>query len=349
MLVRFAVFLLGDRAVLRKGIPGAIARAVGLPMSLYRPHPYTLYELTPGWRSDDGRSCHNSLGFRGPEVAVPKPAGRLRVVCMGESTTYCTGIADDAATYPARLQAHLVRAHPELEIEVVNAGVGGYTSIENILRCLFHVTPLEPDVIVYYYTHNDVHARRMPGLSRDYREYSRSWYEPWLGGDILSWIGHRWVLASGDIGRIVRRDYERRWRRPRAEGIALNGPDAFRANMTALVLTARAAGASVLLVNPPFPGLVKEKLDEAPGAPVARAVWEHRGIVREIGKKLSVPVYDLAADMPHCMANNVFPNEHYLDEVHVNPNGAEVMGSLIAKAIVANSMLQTINRPAKLI
>ena len=349
MLVRIAVFLLGDRAVLRQGLPGRIARAVGLPMSLYRPHPYTLYELTPGWRSDDGRSRHNSLGFRGPDVAVPKPAGRRRVVCMGESTTYCTGIADDAATYPAQLQAYLARACPKLDIEVVNAGVGGYTSVENVLRCLFHVAPLEPDVIVYYYTHNDVYARRMPGLSRDYREYSRSWYEPWLGGGILSWIGHRWVLASGAIGRVVRREYERRWRRPKAEGIARNPPDAFRANITALVLTARAAGASVLLVNPPYPGLVGEKLGEAPGALVARAVWEHRGIIGEIGKKLSVPVYDLAADMPYCMDTDVFPNEYYFDGVHVNTKGAEVMALLIAKAIVTNGLLQTINRPAKLI
>lgn len=349
LLVRFAVFLLGDRAVLRKGLPGKIARAVGLPISLYRPHPYTLYELTPGWRSTDGRSRHNSLGFRGADIAVPKPAGRLRVVCMGESTTYCTGIADDAATYPARLQAHLAGAAPELDIEVMNAGVGGYTSIENLLHCLFRVAPLEPDVIVYYYTHNDVHPRRMPGLSRDYREYSRSWYEPWLGGGLLSWIGHRWVLASGAIGRVVRREYERRWRRWRAENIALNPPDAFRANMTTLVLTGRAAGAKVLLVNPPYRGLVKEKLDEAPAAPMARAVWEHRGIIREIGKKLSIPVYDLAADMTYCMDSDTFPNKYYLDQVHVSTKGAELMGSLIAKAILDNGLLQTVDRPAKLI
>ena len=35
------VFVLGDRALLRPGGPGRIARALGIRAPVYRPHPYT--------------------------------------------------------------------------------------------------------------------------------------------------------------------------------------------------------------------------------------------------------------------------------------------------------------------
>src|SRR5437660_5953581 len=43
-----------------------------------------------GW-IDDGFATTNSLGFRGPEVAFPKPRGRVRVVAVGDSVTFGFG------------------------------------------------------------------------------------------------------------------------------------------------------------------------------------------------------------------------------------------------------------------
>jgi len=331
-------FIFGDRLLLRSGRYAALARILGMPPSLYRPHPYTLYELNPGWVSPDGRARHNSLGYRGAEVATEKRAGCLRVVCMGESTTYCTGIKDDRATYPARLEAHLRALMPGRDIEVVNAGVGGYTSIENLLHCHFRIAPLSPDLVVYYYTHNDVHPRRMPHLSRDYREYSRSWFEPPFGGGLSGWIGRRRALALGDIGHIVRR-YDEYCDRRNSANVAKNPPQAFRANMTALALIAQEAGARVLFVNPPYRDLHKFEAGVEGGNPVNRAVFEHRKIIEEIGRELGLAVYDLARNMPFPDDPNAFPTEYYLDSVHVNECGADRMGKLIADVIVAEKLM----------
>ena len=49
--------------------------------SKYVPHPYFCYALQPG-RQRDGAN-HNSRGFRGPEFAVPKPTGVIRVAVLG--------------------------------------------------------------------------------------------------------------------------------------------------------------------------------------------------------------------------------------------------------------------------
>jgi hypothetical protein len=80
-----------------------------------RPHHYLHFELVPGYRSPDGAATHNSYGFRGKEFTIKKPVGAKRVVCIGESTTYCTGIKD-AQTWPERLSE-------KLGAEVINAGV----------------------------------------------------------------------------------------------------------------------------------------------------------------------------------------------------------------------------------
>jgi lysophospholipase L1-like esterase len=347
ILPAVGVFLLGDRALLRPGGPGPVARALfAVKPPIYRPHPYTLYELNCDWRSADGRARHNRAGFRGNEVQVEKPPGHVRVVCMGESTTYCTGIADDLATYPARLEAHLRNARGDLDIEVINAGVGGYTSIENLLRLLFHVLPLSPDLVVHYYTHNDVHPRRMPHLSRDYREYSRSWYEPPSFG-IAGRLRRRWLLASGEIGTLVRR-YDEYAGRRRSANVERNPPVAFRTNMGALSLLAQHAGARVLFVNPPYRELGRNNGASADGSNLAyRAVWEHRRIVEELARETGASVYDLASEMPYPDDPKDIPNEHYLDAVHVNEQGADLMGRLIANAILKGGLLAPVSKWAR--
>jgi lysophospholipase L1-like esterase len=95
----------------------------------------------------------NALGFRGREVLRPKPPGRIRVACIGASTT-AQGPADDA-TYPARLEARLRARFPDLEIEVLNLGVSATWS-DYWLERSDELFALEPDVVVQYDGINDI-------------------------------------------------------------------------------------------------------------------------------------------------------------------------------------------------
>ena len=334
--------LLGERAMLRPGGPDRLARLFGLRAPRYVPHPYMLYALNRSWASADGRTRHNALGFRGAELASEKASGSLRVVCMGESSTYCTGIADDRDAYPARLHEALAAALPGRTIEVVNAGVGGYTSAENVLRCLFDVVPLEPDLVVYYYTHNDAHARRYPKLSRDYREFSRSWFEPHGAGGVLAALRRRAILALGDIGELVRRTEAHGGRRP-SLNVAKNPPEAFAANMAALAAIARDAGARLLFVNPNYRDLdLNDAADLAqpPSTNLAfRAVWEHRRIVENLAQRLGEGLVDLRGQIPYPETRDGFPTQDYLDPVHFTPAGAERAAKIVAQAILAQNLL----------
>ena len=61
-------------------------------------------------RSFGSRYTTNSMGFRGPEISVPKPPSTFRALVLGESTTLGMEMDDDE-TWPARLEV-LLQADP---------------------------------------------------------------------------------------------------------------------------------------------------------------------------------------------------------------------------------------------
>ncbi len=97
----------------------------------------------------------NRFGFRGEDVAVPKPAGVVRVVCIGSSMTV-EGPTDEL-TYPHILQKKL-RAHFGTDrIEVVNAGNHGSVAANDFARAPDFMV-LQPDLVIHYGFGNDLRA-----------------------------------------------------------------------------------------------------------------------------------------------------------------------------------------------
>jgi lysophospholipase L1-like esterase len=98
----------------------------------------------------------NSLGFRGDEFSREKPAGTIRIACIGASTTFCAEVTNNDRTWPARLQALLQARHPVVKVQVINAGVGGYVIAESLRNLERRVLPLEPDLVIFYEANNDM-------------------------------------------------------------------------------------------------------------------------------------------------------------------------------------------------
>jgi lysophospholipase L1-like esterase len=119
--------------------------------------PEIRYVLAPnqqGW-IDDGLVTVNALGFRGPAVVVPKPPGRFRVAIAGDSLTMGWGVADDE-TYAARLEPLLRSGSPSRDADVVNLGVGGYNTRQEVTLLERHVATLQPDLVLIGFYSNDV-------------------------------------------------------------------------------------------------------------------------------------------------------------------------------------------------
>lgn len=98
----------------------------------------------------------NSLGFRSPEIPLPKPKATVRIAFLGASTTYCAEVSSNEATWPHLVVEAIRRRWPERSVDYVNAAVPGYTvetSLHNLER---RVKRLAPDVIVIYHATNDL-------------------------------------------------------------------------------------------------------------------------------------------------------------------------------------------------
>ena len=81
-----------------------------------------------GWvRTDEFTSFvkFNTRGLRGPEVAIPKPAGTFRALVLGDSVVEGAQVAEDA-TMAGRLRTELATLADGRRVETVNAGVAGF-------------------------------------------------------------------------------------------------------------------------------------------------------------------------------------------------------------------------------
>ncbi len=110
-----------------------------------------------GYLKPDGRVSYriNEHGFRGGPLSVDKQAGTFRVVCLGDSITFGEGVREED-TYPARLEKLLAASMPGRAVQVVNAGVQGYGTREEVALYFARCTKLKPDVVTLGFFLNDV-------------------------------------------------------------------------------------------------------------------------------------------------------------------------------------------------
>ncbi len=100
----------------------------------------------------------NSLGFRGPDYAIPAPPGTFRILALGDSYTMGVGVHEQD-TFAAQLENRLnsaagVRGQP-IRYEVINAGVGGYSTREERLSYELFSSAYMPRVVLLTMVYND--------------------------------------------------------------------------------------------------------------------------------------------------------------------------------------------------
>ena len=104
----------------------------------------------------------NSLGFRCPEFTRNKPNNTLRVVCFGDSSTFGIG-AKMEDTWPSLLRQefeneianNVFDRSAEQHVEVINAGVPGYSSHQGLQHMRQELERLDADVVLASYANND--------------------------------------------------------------------------------------------------------------------------------------------------------------------------------------------------
>ena len=106
------------------------------------------------WRLEKSTGDINSLGFRDREFAIKKDPGTVRIICMGDSITFGWPALVEK-TYSRMLEKTLNRKMPQKTIEVINAGVPGYTSYQGMVWFKKELIKYSPDAIIVYFGVND--------------------------------------------------------------------------------------------------------------------------------------------------------------------------------------------------
>ena len=92
---------------------------------------------------------HNQFGYRGRPVEQARTPGRARVLVLGDSFAYGVGVGD-RETFSAQLEA----LQPELD--VINTGVNGYGTGQELLLLRDEGLAFAPDFVVVSFFWNDV-------------------------------------------------------------------------------------------------------------------------------------------------------------------------------------------------
>jgi lysophospholipase L1-like esterase len=338
--VRAYVWLGGERA---RGIAQLDPMAV-----LVEPHGRMGYRQKPHstYRYRNGTAAtSNALGYRGPEVAVPKPDGTFRVVLLGESTTHGWGVRD-SQTIDAYMRLELSRRFPEHRWEVVNLAFDGYDSWQLLERLRSDGLRFQPDLVIAHTGINDVRNARFRNLSDpDPRTVlwtnvlDRLREERRQGGPALTTRIKHYSYLARLPGLMKQRQQRRRegfGQRPDLQPNPV-AVDRFERNVERLGTLAGRAGVPVLFSTPP--SLLAGSYD--PTALRRRDYWivdlpttqRYRELLAErmgrVADRLGAQGYR-ALHLRH----DPLPAELFLDDCHLTAEGSRRLATLLVEAML---------------
>lgn len=172
------------------------------PPAMSRGHPTRGYTLRAGFEGESAFGIPFSVsaqGFRSPAVEIPKPAGARRVLVLGDSVAWGAGVREEE-TFSRQLEA-MLRGELACPVDVVNAGVSGYGSIEELDVLQHEGIAFEPDVLIVYHVENDnqvvAHARGgLASFVKDHVVY-RSYL---VGATLYAFRNARWRVEAARAG-----------------------------------------------------------------------------------------------------------------------------------------------------
>ncbi len=158
-----ALLILGLAIAL--GLAEVALRLLGIQFdaSLYGDDPITGWRLranASGWWVSEGRAYVrlNSVGMHDREYSVDKPANTVRIAVLGDSVTAAVQV-DVEQTFTRVLERALsvCDAYRGKRVEVMNFGVPGFGTAQELLTFRHRALPYHPDsVILAFFTYNDI-------------------------------------------------------------------------------------------------------------------------------------------------------------------------------------------------
>ena len=318
--------------------------------SLYRPVSFVNYGLTPN------RDDVNSLGYRGPEIALPKPPDRYRIVALGGSTTYGGYLDDYELTWTHKLERLLADQYGYSQVEVVNAGVPAYSTYESAVNFMLRAQDLDPDMIIIYHATNDVRARLVdPADYRGGYELRGTWQT--LDQNLPASALQRLLMHKlGDSLKLAFSLDERlppptdvrgcqldtsgaeavcaNLGKTAAQVLAANPPIYFERNLQNIISMAQSQDIATLLLTWAYsPHVYDAPNGDVMSQPFRQAaVAEHNAIIRELAAEHDLLFHDMAANLP-------IERQYWINGVHQSDAGTSEMARQLADYLARSGAL----------
>ena len=326
-VLAFGALELGARLLMAEDLQAA----QGLPPSpsagtqTMKGNPYLLWEQVPGTRQEQRATANiNSLGMRGPEPEIPKPAGVRRILATGDSSVYGFGVNDGQPFVNVAAQALSTPSQP---IEGWNAAIPGYSSFQSINLLEMRALDLEPDLLVIANLWSDnnfddfVDKELISAWSSFESSPSARLHRRLRASAFYRVMNYRLNIATGSQAQA------------RAVGWQVGGEgqigrrrveiNDYASNLERMVQIARENEASVVFV------LLANQEDLRPRE--AQAAWAaYRSVMRETAQRHGAPLVEVPALF---QASGLSGQQLFLDEMHPTVTGHQLIGQALAEAL----------------
>jgi lysophospholipase L1-like esterase len=117
--------------------------------------PYRIYRHPSSSKAiyGDVIVTYNENGLRDGPI-LPKAEGEFRILALGDSITFGWGVPQDQI-FTVRLE-HLLQGRLGRTVRVINSGVGGYNTVQELRYFKQEGITFKPDLVILTYLENDV-------------------------------------------------------------------------------------------------------------------------------------------------------------------------------------------------
>ncbi|HEX6884096.1 MAG TPA: SGNH/GDSL hydrolase family protein [Planctomycetota bacterium] len=290
-------------------------------MRAYEPRAHTVYQMRPGGHA-------NSFGFYDRAWTRARTPGVPRVLCLGGSTTQGGNALGRKGAYPHQLEV-LLEARLARDVEVLNAGIAGWSTAEMLVSWFLTLQDFRPDVLVLHEAVNDLPARFLADFEPDYSHWRTPVRIQPLAGP------ERWLVRVSDLYVGLRL---RRTGAPELADVSTrSGPPEpllaqdrlppetalpFRRNLRSIATSAQTEGTQVVLMTLPC---AAGRQAACWGFGIAENNRQLRALASEEGL--------LLADAERLFEEHPELATHFLDGVHLDPEGDRAKAELLVRTL----------------